>query len=428
MDDPNVQRMEECASYFSVSLLSEPYLCWIVREFASTPLPPTHSQAINEQGQAGYVNTITGRGSAIHPATEHFMRLIEMERLKYKHRGMMNSKDDGREGQFPDLSTGRPDDEDDDNNDEWIEFTSNNIQHPETPSSPSDQQAPLSGATKYYYNYRTSESVDHLHPYMKVVEAPNSKAINQKADQKQRTRRHSTATGRRFNDKAGLEDALSSLWNAPFDGNESYEPDILKFRSWWLERHGNLPDERSSSNGGNSAQLVRKDVEVWFDTRNGAIMLKIVEDPIAIGQANYSTKQAAVYNLENPQNYTKHDFTPSSTLTIGGRKTTLHQPSLNTQQWYDAEYGRLKDVLKRLEAEVLKYDVTGVSRHGVVIIDHHTTIDGTSSGGRREGGVTGPAPKSLRSIIEKCELEGEKLWALRPAILRRVLGVGSSRK
>jgi len=72
----------DAAEMFDVDLQDEPYLAWIIREFTVNPLPPNYSKAINEVGQEGYVNDITGEGSPDHPAMVFFQSLIEKERAK----------------------------------------------------------------------------------------------------------------------------------------------------------------------------------------------------------------------------------------------------------------------------------------------------------------------------------------------------------
>jgi hypothetical protein len=83
--------INDTADLFGVDLQEEPYLCWIMREFVLNPLPPNYSKAINERGEDGYVNDITGEGSSEHPATRFFAGLIEKERAKQQEVHLMRS-------------------------------------------------------------------------------------------------------------------------------------------------------------------------------------------------------------------------------------------------------------------------------------------------------------------------------------------------
>jgi hypothetical protein len=250
------------------------------------------------------------------------------------------------------------------------------------------------------------------------------------------------------------------------------EPEILKFRTWWLERKSGVSGEPESSGlggggggggaaagfsgiginaGSNDSPLMRKDVEVWFDTRRDTIMLKVVDEGIKggtiersqrLGSEDYdslmntgynnnqaTSSNAVVYTLDNPQAYTKHDFHPSATLTIGGRKTTLRQASLGTMNWYEKEHTRLTGVLGRLRRENLKYEGGGglsgdMNSRGSSRGNQQESSLASLSNSKKDDVESGLKAKSLRHLIEKCEVEGTKLWGVRPGILGRILSGG----
>jgi len=324
---------------FSVDPQKEPHLLWILREYCCTPLPPTWSRAINDKGDHGYVNDVTGEGGSEHPAKDYFLGLIERGRAEFKERGEKgererleveeaqtgDDRDDAAFGESADspigsgvltetpFSSAEPQTQ---ANNDWMEF----IEKANDDSVGSGLPSTEGKFSTYFYNFSNGDRVNNKNVTMRVVTAPDSLELAAAPTK--------DSTGGLLNNTGNLLRRKSHLM-----------PRLLKFISRWAEG--------DSINGG----LTHRTVLVIFDTLHDTLQLKLDGDG-----------DGELYHCDNVQGLTYLDMHVGKVVICMGRATTLMQAgSLETSKWYDIEYKRLKRIASVLSNEIKKYDLSRVS-------------------------------------------------------------------
>ena len=449
----------DAADSFDVDLTTEPYLLWILREYVCTPLPPTYSQAINEIGQEGFVNDVTGRGSVDHPATKFFNELIRKERATHNYNNGLsssNNKDDKAAADTQPGDGGNGSRAAESSSSHGLVVPSSAVSRPSvrggagaaagnrvpvgTDPSSVWMEFPSGVSSSYYHNFSLNKSVTVLpssrpgYPPPVVLSSP---AASLRA-----------LVSNVVLSKLALDEAGGSLLPLPglqvpvpssIRRRSGLLPDLMRFKSWWMEA--------DSIEGGTK----RRTVELVFDTKVGELTLKFdggaseTTTTAATAAANDTTTGKAPSTGPPPATSSSSSVPPTpfpsssagpptfespppgvtvsykvplppsglrpldlyvgTVLVIFGRPTTLMQANLQTQQWYTSEHKRLCVLRRTLATELGKYDISQ---------RRELQKDKESEG-------TGQRDRSLAGIAERCEELATRLYAIRPSAASRII-------
>lgn len=118
------------------------------------------------------------------------------------------------------------------------------------------------------------------------------------------------------------------------------------FSSWWYEGNG-LPFHNMETRGASDSSMTKHVIDIEFDVDTGAVRVAMRGDDKTYSLSHVNGKDGPLECW---------DLHVGARIDVLGRATTLMQATAATQAWIDHHALRLRRLIARMEAELVKYD------------------------------------------------------------------------